>query len=116
MKNKMGLESPKSRYDIYLYEDVRIEISGRSITGTVHKIEGNTFYLKPSIIHQNLQADAISKWEHHVILERNIPSMVEISPPYIIYPLKKGYLEKLVNGYKKWKRPKAKAPKPNPPK
>jgi len=113
---KFKLDPSESKYEIYRGKPIRIEVSGKSISGIVEDVKGNVIYLKPSMIPQNLQADTPSKWEYHVILEKELPTMVELIPPYVIYPLEKGYLEKLVKGYNKWNKSKKKPSKKEEPK
>lgn len=91
----MKLEPSENKYDIYLGRDVRIEIPGKSVFGTVDAVRGNTIYLKPSLVHQNLQTTKKSEWEYCVFIEPEIPSMVELTFPCIISPLKKRIFRKI---------------------
>lgn len=104
MENRIGVKKIENKYEkVFKNSAVKISSGAQQAMGILEKVEGYTFYLNPALVYQNLAADRQFDWEYHPIIKSDRPVMFEVSPPFVIEPVSKEYLEELVKSYEKWK-------------
>ena len=96
MANGFGLsKKPVNDYEIYLGKLVRIHFSNGAYIGVVNNVKNDFIDLKPSMIQEGIVSSK-GKTRRFVRLERETPLRINTYNIEAVEPLKKGYLEKLI--------------------
>jgi len=103
MENEIGPKKTENKYEkIFKDSAVRINSGAQQALGILNKVKGNTFYLSPAIVYQNLAKDKTLGWKYNPLIKKDRPVMFEVTPPFTIEPVDENYLEDLVKSYKNW--------------
>jgi len=101
--NAIGPKKAENKYENeFKGKLVKISCGPNSAMGILQKVEGYSFYLKPSVVYHNLAQGKPGEWKYLPNIMYDNPSIFEVTPPFLVEPIKEGYLEEFVKSYENW--------------